>query len=141
MKICKLDKFIKNEKILNDISIGEGGANLSGGEKQRFGIARALYTDPDVLIFDEFTSSIDSETERDASKASKISWVESLSYKIPCEEFNKMVLPPFIKHYPESEQLPLQWILVDRALRSILGFPNFLPALSVPYWSRLLSSI
>ena len=34
MKICKLDKFIKNEKILNDISIGEGGANLSGGEKK-----------------------------------------------------------------------------------------------------------
>ncbi len=65
MKICKLDKFIKNEKILNDISIGEGGANLSGGEKQRFGIARALYTDPDVLIFDEFTSSIDSETEKE----------------------------------------------------------------------------
>ena len=61
--------FINKQELGFDTMVGNRGLKLSGGEKQRLSIARVLLKDPDVLIFDEATSSLDSISERKIQEA------------------------------------------------------------------------
>lgn len=62
-KQAKISKFIESKPHGYNSYVGERGISLSGGQLQRIGIARALYRNTKVLIFDEITSSLDSKTE------------------------------------------------------------------------------
>lgn len=68
-KDAQADNFIQEFKDGYETSIGERGVTLSGGQRQRIAIARALLTDPRILILDDSTSAIDSATEDEIQKA------------------------------------------------------------------------
>lgn len=69
LEIANLVKFVESLPRGVNSQVGEFGAKLSGGQRQRLGIARAMFTDPRLLVLDEATSSLDAETEIAISNA------------------------------------------------------------------------
>ena len=63
LKIAQLDGFVRELPLGLETVVGERGAKMSGGQRQRLGIARAVFTHPKLLILDEATSSLDGQTE------------------------------------------------------------------------------
>ena len=69
IKKAQLFDFVQELDKGLDTMIGERGARISGGQRQRIGIARALYHDPEILVFDEATSALDNNTEKEVMNA------------------------------------------------------------------------
>ncbi len=71
VRLAQLDDFVESLPEGLETMVGERGVRISGGERQRIAIARALYTRPKVLIFDEGTSALDNTTEQELMRSLK----------------------------------------------------------------------
>lgn len=71
IRMAHLEGFVEDLPRGLETEIGERGVNISGGQRQRIGIARALYFDPQILVFDEATSSLDNVSEKIISETIK----------------------------------------------------------------------
>jgi ABC-type multidrug transport system fused ATPase/permease subunit len=69
LKVANLDEFVNDLPNGLDTQVGERGTSISGGQRQRLGIARAMFTQPSVLVLDEATSSLDGDIEANISDA------------------------------------------------------------------------
>lgn len=90
VKLSKLEETIRELPNGIETKVGELGSKFSGGQIQRIGIARALYTNPDIIIFDESTNSLDKNTEKDFFDTLK--------------DINGSLTIIFITHNPENNR-------------------------------------
>jgi ABC-type multidrug transport system fused ATPase/permease subunit len=69
LKIAQLDEFVRTQPLQLDQPVGDRGSSISGGQRQRLGIARAMFTKPKMLLLDEATSALDGTTEAEISES------------------------------------------------------------------------
>jgi ABC-type bacteriocin/lantibiotic exporter with double-glycine peptidase domain len=69
LQVSSLAKFVDSLPNGLNTLVGERGAKISGGQRQRLGIARAMFTKPQLLVLDEATSALDGETEASITKS------------------------------------------------------------------------
>ena len=69
LRVAQLEQFVLDLPEGLDSQVGDRGVKISGGQRQRLGIARAMFTKPKLLVLDEATSSLDGQTEADISEA------------------------------------------------------------------------
>ena len=91
LQLSSLSSFVSTQPDGIHMQVGEGGSKLSGGQRQRLGIARALYRNVDLLLFDEATSSLDEDTQLAINEA-------LLHLKSHCPTLTIVV----ISHRPEA---------------------------------------
>lgn len=106
IKLAGLEKFITSLPNKLNTKVGSQGIRLSGGQIQRIGIARALYTEPKILILDEATSSLDQKTENeiinDIFKFKKNNYTIMISHRLSSLKFCDEVF--FIKDGKVKDQ-------------------------------------
>jgi ABC-type multidrug transport system fused ATPase/permease subunit len=96
LKNSGVSGFFRNQKYKLNTKVGENGIKISGGQKQRIGIARALYKDPKIIIFDEATNSLDKKNEHsiisDIKKFSKNKTIIFITHKLDNLKFFNTVI-------------------------------------------------
>ena len=103
-----LSSFTKSKTLGVDFPVGERGCNLSGGEMQRVGIARAIYRNPKVLVLDEATSGLDQSTEK-----SILSTIEKL------KESMTVVI---VSHSPSIKSICDQVLFLDQEIKQNMKY-------------------
>ena len=90
-----LEKFSQKAKEELNRNLGEDASKISGGEMQRIALARALYSEKEILILDEFTSSLDNENENKIfetiSELNKTKTIIIVSHNLEISKFVKKV--------------------------------------------------
>jgi ABC-type multidrug transport system fused ATPase/permease subunit len=100
IQFSNLENYLITLKNGVETMVGENGVKISGGEKQRISIARAIYSDPDIIIFDESTSSLD-----DVNQSEILKYIEKMS------KFKTVII---IAHKKETIQMCDQIIHVNK---------------------------